>query len=425
MEAALAVATVLALLATAASAALLRRQHRARRPPEPAPDPEAQAQAAARTLLDALRPEIATLQSAALRDNNDQFLALAQSRLQAETARGDEQLRARGDAIQQDLARVTQSLTAVTDFVQRIDRERAQSIAGLATVMEENRRTMRELAQESRRQMQELGAETAQLSSTLSGGQTRGQWGERMAEDVLRVAGLHEGLNYRKNRQTGEGGGRPDYTFLLPQDRVLHMDVKFPLAGYLRYRDATADAERAAALRQFLGDVRQRIREVTSRDYIDTAAGTLDYMLVFIPNEQVYAFIHEQDAAIAEEALRQRVVLCSPLTLFAVLAVIRQSVESVRLEQHANEILAAIGAFQQEWANYQDAVDKLGKRLESATRAYDDLSGPRTRQLQRKLDKVDALREHAGVEAGPESAPQPQLAIPAHYRRGADGDGPD
>ena len=423
MEAALAVVTVLALLAAVGSAALLRRQRGARRPPEPVPDSEAQAQATARSLLDALRPEIVALQNAALRDNNDQFLTLAQSRLQAETARGDEQLRARGDAIQQDLARVSQSLTVVTDFVQRVDRERAQSIAGLATVMEENRRTMRELSQESRRQMQDLGAETARLSNTLSGGQTRGQWGERMAEDVLRVAGLHEGLNYRKNRLTGEGGGRPDYTFLLPQDRVLHMDVKFPLAGYLRYLDAAAEVERGAALRQFLSDVRQRIREVATRDYIDTAAGTLDYMLVFIPNEQVYAFIHEQDAAIAEEALRQRVVLCSPLTLFAVLAVIRQSVETVRLEQHANEILAAIGAFQQEWANYQRAVEKVGRGLTTTQRAYDDLSGPRTRQLQRKLDKVDALREHAGAEAGPESAPQPQLAIPAHYCREPAGDG--
>lgn len=388
-----------------------------------AADPAAETEATAANLLAALRPELASLQQQALHQNTEQFLALAESRLQAETARGDERLRARGEAIEHGLQRVHQTLASVTEYVRKVDQERGQSLAGLATVMEENRRTMRELSEESRRGMRELGAETAKLSKALVGGQTRGQWGERMAEDVLRVAGMREGINYRKNRQLSDGTGRPDYTFLLPQDRVLHMDVKFPLAGYLRYLDAPSEAERALATKQFLADVRQRIREVATRDYVDPAAGTLNYMLVFIPNEQVYGFIHEQDAAIAEEALQRRVVLCSPLTLFAVLAVIRQSVESVRLEQHANEILGALGGFQREWEKYQESVEKLGRGIERTQRAYDDLAGTRTRQLQRRLDKVEVLREQAGVDADPEAADpagetgeQRQLVIPAHYR---------
>ena len=125
----------------------------------------------------------------------------------------------------------------------------------------------------------------------------------------------------------------------------------------------------------FLRDVRQRIREVTGRDYINTAQGTLDYVLVFIPNEQVYGFIHEHDATIADSALEKRVVLCSPLTLFAVLAVIRQSVESVRLEERAHEILGALGAFEREWGKYHEAVLKLGRGLTTTQRAYEDLSG--------------------------------------------------
>lgn len=384
----------------------------------PEPDPAAQADATAAQILASLRQEMATLQQEALQQNNDQFLALAESRLQAETARGDEQLRARGDAIEQGLRRVNETLTSVTEYVQQVDAQRGQSLTGLATVMEENRRTMRELAEESRKGMRELGAETTRLRSALAGGQTRGQWGERMAEDVLRVAGMREGLNYRKNRQVAEGTGRPDYTFLLPQDRLLHMDVKFPLAGYLRYLEAPGESERLSATRQFLSDVRQRVREVTTRDYIDPASGTLDYVLVFIPNEQVYGFIHEQDAAIAEEALQRRVVLCSPLTLFAVLAVIRQSVESMRLEQHANEILGALGAFQREWEKYQQSVEKVGRRLASTQNAYDELHGARTRQLQRKLDKVELLREQAGVDAdaSAERGEQGALAIPDHYR---------
>ena len=136
------------------------------------------------------------------------------------------------------------------------------------------------------------------------------------------------------------------------------MDVKFPLAGYLRYLEA-------ARRRTANGDEGLPERRPPARPrghfarYIDPTAGTLDYVLVFIPNEQVYGFIHEHEATIAESALEKRVVLCSPLTLFAVLVVIRQSVDSVRMEEHANEILAALGAFRREWGKYQDAVLKV------------------------------------------------------------------
>ena len=58
-----------------------------------------------------------------------------------------------------------------------------------------------------------------------------------MAEDVLRLAGFHENINYVKQTQI-DGGGRPDYTFPMPKGHDLYMDVKFPMAAYLRYLEA-------------------------------------------------------------------------------------------------------------------------------------------------------------------------------------------
>ena len=361
-------------------------------------------------LLSALRGEIATLQQQALQQNNEQFLTLAESRLQAETGRGEEQLKARQSEIDRSVRQIAESLESMTKFVQAVDTSRAESIAKLGSVMEE-----------SRRATAALGATTAELNRALSGGQTRGQWGERMAEDVLRIAGLLEGVNYLKNTQISGGVTRPDYTFLLPQQRVLHMDVKFPLSAYLRFLEAESDRERDDATKDFLGDVRARIQEVTTREYIDPSHDTLDYMLVFIPNEQVYGFIHEQDATIAEEALRKRVVLCSPLTLFAILAVIRQSMENFQLEQHANEMLGAMGEFNKQWELFKKSWDDVGRRLEQTTKAYDTMSGTRTRQLDRRLAAVERLRVSAGIEPsgeGPE-------AIEASATNDDTGDTPD
>ena len=224
----IAVGVLVALVVVLAAGLLMQRRAAARRD-------EAQSAAAA-DLLATLRPELASLQQQALQQNNEQFMALAKTQLGAETARGEEQLRARGEAIEKGLTRVGETLDSMKKFVREVDAERGKSITELKTLTEAGHRTM-----------QDLGAETARLQRALSGGQTRGQWGERMAEDVLRVAGMLEEVNYRKNRQLEGGSGRPDYTFLLPQGRVLHMDVKFPLAGYLRYLEAGSEADRATA----------------------------------------------------------------------------------------------------------------------------------------------------------------------------------
>jgi DNA recombination protein RmuC len=235
-----------------------------------------------------------------------------------------------------------------------------------------------------------LSETTAQLTQALASSSHRGQWGERMAEDVLRLAGMIEGVNYRK-QSTTESGTKPDFVFLLPTGPRVNMDVKFPIANYLRFLESDdADADRLR--KTFLTDVRSRVKEVTTRDYIDPVAGTLDFVLVFIPNEQLYGFIHENDPQLIEFALSRKVVLCSPLTLFAILAVIRQAADNFRLQQASNEILRLLGEFNKQWAKYGEVVERLGRQLESAMKAYTDLTTTRTRQLERQLDKIEALR---------------------------------
>ena len=112
-----------------------------------------------------------------------------------------------------------------------------------------------------------------------------------------------EGVNYRK--QTAIAGGTiPDVTFMLPRDLLLHMDVKFPVDNYLRHLEATTDAERQATCTAFLRDVRTRIKELANRGYADPAT-TAGYVLLFIPNESVYAFIQEHDREVGDFALAQ------------------------------------------------------------------------------------------------------------------------
>jgi DNA recombination protein RmuC len=284
-----------------------------------------------------------------------------------------------GEGVERSIGELRNDLARVADLVHELEVDRAEQQGRVEGRL---------------REVTELGARladtTQSLHRALASPQARGQWGERMADDVLRAAGMVEGVNYRKQAVTA-AGTVPDFTFPLPGGRVLHMDVKFPLDNYLRHLEADGDGERERYKLAFVRDVRARVRELSGRAYVDPDR-TLDEVLLFIPNESVYAFVHTHDRGLIDVALGQKVVLCSPCTLFSVLAVVRQAVEQAQLQARSDEILTLLGSFEAQWGRFVDAMDKVGRGLDGVRRGWDELVGPRRRLLERELDRVAEVR---------------------------------
>jgi len=332
-------------------------------------------------MMDQLRASFGDLSLQALSRSTEEFLKLAGERLSLERESSSKELTEKKGLIDQQLVRMGKGLDDVSQLMQQLEKDREAKYGALE------------------QQLKQAGEQTAKLASTtsalkeaLASSQARGQWGERMAEDVLRIAGMKEGYNYVKQQTLGESRTRPDFTFMLPKDLRLNMDVKFPLANYMQYLEADTDMERASHRDVFLKDVRQRIKEIVGRDYINPGQHTVDYVLLFIPNDQVFAFINEQERTILDDALRQKVILCSPVTLFAVLAVIRQAVDNFAIEKASDQMLSILGEFKKQWEKYNSKVEELGKRLNSAHKSFEDLSGTRTRMLERQMNKLDDIR---------------------------------
>ncbi len=283
-------------------------------------------------------------------------------------------------------AEMRSELTKLSDMVSTLGRSSAESFGSVTSSLQAHAEVANTLAESTR-----------SLREALANPQVRGQWGERMAEDVLRLAGFHENINYLKQSQI-DGGGRPDYTFPMPKGHALYMDVKFPMAAYLRYLEAGTNAEREMHLKRFLADVRLRVKELAKRDYAgESEQPSVDYVLLFIPNEQLTGFIHEHDATLLDDAMGQQVVLCSPLTLFAFLGVIRQAFDNFMIEQTSDEILKLLGTFGAQWRKYVDQVESVKKRFDSVDKAFDQLVGTRRRQLERPLLQLEALRLQRGL----------------------------
>ena len=244
---------------------------------------------------------------------------------------------------------------------------------------------------ENQKETGKLRATTEDLRNVLSSSQARGQWGEKMVKDILNMMGLVENFNYAC-QQMVKSGEKPDYTFFLPKEKSVNMDVKFPLTHYERFIAAETDSDQEAEKKAFLQDVKGHVKDVAGRGYIDPEGGTVDYVLVFIPNESIYAFLHANDSELLDFALSKHIILCSPITLYAVLSLIHQAVESFAMEQAAGKVLALLSEFEKQWLLYVEAMEKMGRRIDDAKKEYEALTSTRTRQLERSLTKIQDLK---------------------------------
>ena len=347
---------------------------------------EAQRKAHIDAILENIKASFGNLSFDALSKSTEEFLKLAKSRLESEREISLKELDGKKGLIDQQLQQMTSKLENVSTVIKELEKDRVEKFGELTSHL--NTATQQTTA---------LMQTTSQLREALASTKVRGQWGERMAEDVLQLAGFIENVNYLKEKTIEGAGSRPDFTFFLPGNLKLNMDVKFPLTNYIKFLETDVEPEKVKFRSDFLKDVKARIKEVTSREYINPEQNTVDYVLLFIPNEQVYSFIHEQDSSILDEGLRNRVIFCSPITLFAVLAVIRQSVNNFALERTSNEILSLFGVFKKQWDEFLKKLDVLGKRIEDTQKEYESLATTRRRQLERPLNKIDDLREQKGI----------------------------
>ena len=241
-------------------------------------------------------------------------------------------------------------------------------------------------------QANELRNTTQNLNNLLDNNPKRGQWGERVTEDILRSLGFVEGIGYEKQQshQGQDGSTRPDYEFPLPGGLKVYMDVKFPFTAYEEYFNEESKTKKEDHRKRFLHDVERKIK--TLPKYINVAQGTVDYVFMFIPNEAVMSFLYESDQSLFEKALQQRVLLLSPITLYSALATIRHILDTIKIKQSANEITELMGIFDLEWKKFKSQYDKLGNQIQTLQNTYSDDLSRRVRMLEKPLDKINELK---------------------------------
>lgn len=238
-----------------------------------------------------------------------------------------------------------------------------------------------------------LQVSTDSLKNLLSNNRLRGEWGEQVAEDLLLAAGFVENLNFTKQTVTAEG--RPDFTINLPDGSKLNVDAKFPFDDLMAYQEATSEPARKQVLAKFSTTIRTKVKGITSKDYIDPENKTLDFVVMFIPNEMIFSFIYEKLPEINEYCNRRKVVLAGPFGFTAVLRLVLQAYKNFGYEQNLQEIFGLVSKFQDEYGKYGDSMERLGAQLSTAQKTFFELEGTRSRQLTKVVDQISGKSQLA------------------------------
>lgn len=321
-----------------------------------------------------------------------------------------EVLKAERQAIDINLENKQQVIEKLVKGLQEEMAERQREIRGLEQDRVKTFGQLTSQLQQQKELSQELRISTQQLSKVLSSNQMRGAWGERIIEDLLQANGLMEGIHYQRQLKQIGNESRPDITLLLPNNRVVPIDVKFPLAAIQKMAEVDDKASKDIYLREFGQALKIKIKKVA--EYIDPDSNTLDYAVMFVPNEMIFSFINQKFSDLVDDAIRQRVILVSPLTFLALARMVLESYRNFMLEDRLREVVTHVDGFVKEWGKFRDQLDKYGRTIDTLKSAYEELSGTRIRQIDRRIQKIQESQIGAGITTGvslPDSDQPPLL----------------
>lgn len=220
-----------------------------------------------------------------------------------------------------------------------------------------------------------LGEEAHNLTRALKGERkTQGLWGEMILETVLESSGLRKGHEYETQVSLPGSGGRvlPDALIFLPENRVVIVDAKVSLSAYERHINSDDPAERARHLKEHIAALRNHVAGLSGKAYENLPdLRTLDFVLLFVPVEPALMLAMEHDKELFQDALKRNIVLVSPTTLLAVLRTIAHLWRQEQQNRNAQEIARQAGDLYDKLVGFVDDMQKLGERLEQASRSFD------------------------------------------------------
>ena len=267
---------------------------------------------------------------------------------------------------------------------------------------------MKENIENVLKRSQAVGEEARNLANALTGySKVQGDFGEMLLTDVLKNAGLVEGIHFftqgvitdRDGHEIKSDEGRtliPDVMVYYPDDTTVIIDSKVSLNAYKEYMvSETVDARRKLA-KAHVESVRKHVDELKTKDYasyIPQGRRKVNYNLMFIPVEGAFRLMLEEDPMLWQVAKDNNVLIVSQMTLIIVLNMIQMAWKQANQEKNIAEVYKTAEELMSQLGGWMGSYVKIGDALEKAAAAYGDASKKLSDSNQSVIKKIQKLEK--------------------------------
>ncbi len=330
------------------------------------------------------------LSADALQASIAQLSELNRAQLRAAQAEAKGELDTRRQAVEQLVAPLKEQLGRVDAQLLHLDQERRESRGRLEA-------QLKTLAETGER----LRTETGALVTALRKPNARGQWGQMQLRNVVELAGMVRYCDFAEQSSVAgdERTLRPDLVVSLPGGKHVVVDAKAPLQGVLDAYEARDEEERQRHLRDHARLLRRHVKALADKAYWAGLDSAPDLVVMFLPGEHLYGAALEADPALIEDAMARRVLIATPTTLLAMLRAVAYGWQQERVAESAQAISELGRELHGRLAKLSGLFARLGSRLNSTVRAYNDAVGSYEARV---LPAARRFEDHGSVAAGRE-----------------------
>ncbi len=296
-----------------------------------------------------------------------EFKLLSGQALDEQGRKAEASAEQRFKATEQLMAPIRESLARFNDRLTDVEKTRVE----MATTLSEQVKAVQFTGEQLRR-------ETSALSTALRKPQVRGAWGETQLRRVAEMAGMLAYCDFVEqatSTTTEDRVIRPDMKVLLGEEKFVFVDSKVPLSAFLDAHEAATEHERDAKLDLFAKNVRGHVDQLSGKNYWKADAGSPEFVVMFIPNESLGYEALRLMPDLHEYAAQRGIVVATPTTLIALLRAVGYGWKQAKLAESAREVFQLGRELYSRLGAMGTHVDKLGRALGSAVKAYNSTVG--------------------------------------------------
>jgi DNA recombination protein RmuC len=231
-----------------------------------------------------------------------------------------------------------------------------------------------------------LKQQTTTLAQALKAPTVRGRWGEIHLRRLVELTGMERHVDF--SEQEAAGAFRPDMVIRLPERGIVPVDSKVPLDAFLKAMEEDNEDARRLLLAQHAQAFRGRIKELAQKAYWEQFDAVPEVVVMFVPVEASLSAAFQSDRELFEYAFQNKVLVTSPIALFALLKAIAFGWQQQQVAENAEQIAAQGKSVYERLMTFVGHIEGVGKSLESSVRKYNDAVGslenrvlPATRKL--------------------------------------------